>query len=87
MSTSPKRTAIRKSKKCEKPEKIKRAENLFVALVASDTCLTLPSTLTSRPNMVEKYLKEPSEAKTERPRKEEDPKTYVSFYEREKHQF
>jgi hypothetical protein len=80
MSTYHKKTAIRKSKKLEKPEKIKRAENLFVALAGLDTCLILHFTLISRLNMMEKYHKAPSEVKMVRPKKEDALKMYFTFY-------
>ena len=75
-----KKTAIRKSKKLEKPEKIKRAENLFVALVGLDTCLIPHSTLILRPNMMGKYPKAPSEVKMVRPKKEDVLKMYFFSY-------
>lgn len=79
-----KKTATKRKKKSEKLAKTRRAENLFVAPVALVISPILLSILISKQNMTVKYLKVPSEEKTERPKKEDALKMYFMLITIEK---
>lgn len=74
-----KRTLIRKKRKLERLVKISKAENSFVVHAASGICHILLYILTSRQNMMAKFLRVPFEEKMERLKKEEDLKMYFFF--------
>jgi hypothetical protein len=72
MSSFPKRIATKNKKKLEKLERIKREENLFVVIAASDTCLILRYILILKLNIMARFLKELLGVKMVRLRKEGD---------------